>query len=798
MSVLIVDDSLTVRMDLSEAFEGAGFVVTPCATLQDARAALSNKSFRLIVLDVLLPDGDGIEFLGQLKADPDTASVPVMLLSTEIQVGDRVRGLKTGADEYIGKPYDAGYVVARGKELIGSVRGAEGPDARMTILVIDDSATFRNEMQASLESAGYRVLTAGTGEDGLHAAVNNRPAAVIVDNGLPGIDGTTVVRRMREDAALRRTPCLLLTASEDPSEELRALEGGADGFIRKHEDFGIILARLAAILRSSSTPSAFDSRSSFLGPKKILAVDDSVTYLEELAAQMRQEGYDVALARSGEDALELLSVQPVDCVLLDVMMPGLSGAETCRRIKNSPKLRNIPLLMLTSLEARQAMIEGINAGADDYVPKSSDFDVVRARVRAALRRKQFEDENRGVREQLLRREMEAAEARAQRELAETRAALLTELRESEERVRIAAEAAELGVWYWDPNTNEHVWSDRCKALFGVPPATKPTHELFLGRLHPEDRERTEQKLAEALANRSDYEVEYRMVWPDGSVHWIVARGRALYDSAGKPIRMTGVIMDVSDRKRTQEALVRSEKLASVGRMAATMAHEINNPLEAVTNALFLISCDDSLSSETRANVDLAERELNRVAHMTRQTLGFYREGSLAGVVRLAELVDELVGLYSRKLNNKHIALERTYRGCCDVNGIAGELRQVASNLIANSIDAVPPHGVIHVRISDFHVKNYVLRLTVADTGCGIRPEHLQSIFDPFFTTKRNLGTGLGLWVTRQIVEKHRGDIKVRSKTGNGAVFCVYLPLNAEVAAIQPDYPHQTQAAGVQL
>lgn len=794
MNVLIVDDSLTVRMDLSEAFETAGFAVTPCATLQDARDALSSKSFLLIVLDVLLPDGDGIAFLSQLKADPGTSSVPVMLLSTEAQVGDRVRGLKTGADEYVGKPYDAGYVVARGKELIRSGSAAHSADTRMTILVIDDSSTFLHEMQAALDSAGYRVLTAGTGEDGLYAAVTNRPSAVIVDNGLPGIDGTTVVRRMREDAALRRTPCLLLTASEDPTEELRALEGGADGFIRKHEDFSLILARLAAILRSSSTPSALDSRSSFLGPKKILAVDDSVTFLEELAAEMRQEGYDLVLAGSGEDALELLAVQPVDCVLLDVMMPGLSGTETCRRIKDSPALRDIPLLLLTSLDARQAMIEGINAGADDYIPKSSDFDVVRARVRAALRRKQFEDENRDVREQLLRKEIEAAEARAQRELAETRAALLTELRESEERVRIAAEAADLGVWYWDPNTNEHVWSERCRSLFGVPPATKTTHELFLARLHPEDRERTEQRLAQALENRGDYEVEYRVVWPDGSVHWIVARGRALYDDAGKPIRMTGVIMDVTDRKRTEAALVRSEKLASVGRMAATMAHEINNPLEAVTNALFLISCDDALSSETRANVDLAERELNRVAHMTRQTLGFYREGSLAGIVRLSELVDELVGLYSRKLNNKHVTLERTYRGSCDVSGIAGELRQVASNLIANSIDAVTPHGVIHVRISDFHVNHYGLRLTVADTGCGIKPEHLQFIFDPFFTTKKNLGTGLGLWVSRQIVEKHGGEIKVRSKAGKGTVFCVYLPLSAEINDIQPEHPHQAQAA----
>jgi diguanylate cyclase (GGDEF)-like protein len=339
-------------------------------------------------------------------------------------VRDRVHGLKTGAAEYIGKPYDSGYLVARARELIRLQQPRPITKDRATILVIDDSATFRNKMREALEAAGYQVTTSSTGEDGLHAAVNQRPAGVIVDHGLPGIDGVTVVRRMREDTVLRRTPCLLLTGSEDRSQELRALDAGADGFVRKDEDLGVVLARLAAVLRSASAPSAIDSLSSVLGPKRVLAVDDSNTYLEELATHLRLDGYDVVLARSGEEALELAAAQSVDCILLDLIMPGLSGHETCRRMKDTLALCDIPLLMLTGVEDQQAMIEGISAGADDYIPKSSEFDVVRARVRAALRRKQLEDENRGMHEQLLRKEMEATEARAQCELAETRAALL--------------------------------------------------------------------------------------------------------------------------------------------------------------------------------------------------------------------------------------------------------------------------------------------------------------------------------------------------------------------------------------
>ena len=185
-----------------------------------------------------------------------------------------------------------------------------------------------------------------------------RPAAIVVDGVLPGIDGATVIRRIRADAALRRTPCILLTASEERSGELKALDAGADAYVRKEEDTAIILARVTAVLRSAGARSPVDTTSSLLGPMRILTVDDSPTYLHEVAAQLRQEGYDVVPARSGEEALELLAVQSVDCILLDLVMPGLSGQETCRRIKSTAAWRDIPLIMHTALEEQDAYDRG--------------------------------------------------------------------------------------------------------------------------------------------------------------------------------------------------------------------------------------------------------------------------------------------------------------------------------------------------------------------------------------------------------------------------------------------------------
>jgi DNA-binding response OmpR family regulator len=292
------------------------------------------------------------------------------------------------------------------------------------VLIVDGATAFSGELSAALGDAGYATTVAATGSEGLRLAATLRPAAIVVDGGMPDVDATSVVRRLRLDPGLRTTPCLLLTAADARDTEVRALEAGADGVIRK-DDVGLIVARVRAVLRSAAAPRR--EAEGMLAPKRLLVVDDDPEYRGLMASRLRKRGYDVEQAGSGEEAIDVLGAHGVDCILLDRSMAGIGGIETCRRVKSSPVTRDIPLIFLTASEQREAVLEGLGAGADDFVSKASGFDVVSARIQAQIRRKQVEDEQRAMRDQLLRSELEASEARAAKALVETRAALAEEL-----------------------------------------------------------------------------------------------------------------------------------------------------------------------------------------------------------------------------------------------------------------------------------------------------------------------------------------------------------------------------------
>ncbi|MCU1247670.1 MAG: hypothetical protein JWQ49_699 [Edaphobacter sp.] len=242
--------------------------------------------------------------------------------------------------------------------------------------------------------------------------------------------------------------------------------------------------------------------------------------------------------------------------------------------------------------------------------------------------------------------------------------------------------------------------------------------------------------------------------------------------------------EAAGRLRAEEALRSSEKLAATGRLAASIAHEINNPLEAISNAIYLArSCPPE---EVATYLKIADQELARVAQITKRTLGFYRETATPVVVKLSSLIDDLLLLFNRKLKTKNLSVKKQYRGELEIWGLEGELRQVFANQIVNAIYAMPDNGCLTIRIrrskSWGNGQAPGTAVSLIDNGSGISQESMPKIFDPFFTTKQDVGNGLGLWITHDIVSRHGGRIRARSKDGpdvSGTIFTTFLPHHKE-------------------
>ena len=297
-------------------------------------------------------------------------------------------------------------------------------------------------------------------------------------------------------------------------------------------------------------------------------------------------------------------------------------------------------------------------------------------------------------------------------------------------------------------------------------------------------------VAKVLAGRSFRSVEVALVRPGGEPRLFLLTANSLALPSSEASGCVVTLFDIEERKRSEEALRKSERLAATGRLAAVIAHEINNPLESVTNLLYLIHCDKSLSPELAQYVHVAEAELSRVAHITKQTLAFHRESSEPAALEVSTLIESVAYLFASQLQAKEVELLRDIRYYGEVHGYPSELRQVLANFLSNALEACGSRGRVWLRVRRSVERKPPhregLRIIVADNGPGIARHDLHRIFEPFFTTKGEKGTGLGLWVSQGIVQKHAGSIQVWSSIGpkrRGTVFSVFLPDMPKVRSI---------------
>jgi PAS domain S-box-containing protein len=500
------------------------------------------------------------------------------------------------------------------------------------------------------------------------------------------------------------------------------------------------------------------------------------------------------------------------------------------------------------------------------------------------------------------------------------------LRESEARLRLAQQAAGIGSFELDLQTNVNRWTPELEAMYGLSPGGfAGTQKAWEQLIHPEDRVRMVQQVETTFQTSAPVQAEWRVIWPDGSIHSLFGRWQVFRDESGTPVRMTGVNLDITQRKEMEEAQRRlaaivessddaiaskdlngivtswnksaeklfgyrademigqpitliippelqkdeemilgkirsgekidhfetvrltrkgdrievsltispvkdgyglvigaakiarditeskkveralrtTEKLAAAGRLAATVAHEINNPLEAVTNLVYLARRDITNPEKAVEYLEFAGRELDRVAHIARQTLGFYRDPSAPKLMNVGATLDDVLLLYETRLETRGIKVVKQYGNDIEITALSGEIRQALSNLITNAADAMPFGGSLVIRASKSHEWNNSclpgVRIMILDTGSGIAAEHRKKLFQPFFTTKEDVGTGLGLWITYNIVTKHGGVIHVKSRTGeqeHGTVFSIFLPFPADTGKTKSALASDSRQRGV--
>jgi two-component system NtrC family sensor kinase len=548
------------------------------------------------------------------------------------------------------------------------------------VLVIDASLTVRMDLDEAFRAAGWDAVLCGSASAAREALRHSAPDALVLGVMLPDGNGLELLREMRSNARLSAVPVLLLASQEEVSAALEPLCVAPEAFLAKPYDKGDLLARAE---RLSAGPR--------LGPgatpvSTVLAVDDSLTYLNELAAQLRADGHTVLEARSGSEALQAVAAHTPDCVLLDMLMPGMSGQEVCCRIKQAPAWRSVAVIMLTGREDHEAIVESFNAGADDYVAKSSDWAVLKARLAAQLRRRHVEKETLRMQEALHRRELEIAEARA----------TLAERARVEEELRAAKISAE-----------------RAKAA------------------------------AEDASRAKDH-------------------------------------------------------------FLAVLSHELRTPLTPVLASLALLEREElPLRAQDRLelihrNVQLQSRLIDDLLDVTRIVRGKVELDRRP--IDLFTIIDRAADVCRPDIEARRLEFGIDYgRDRFVIEADAARLQQVFWNLIKNSIKFTPLGGCVGLRCRS--EPGYAV-IQVNDSGIGFAPEASERIFDAFAQAEASItrqfgGLGLGLAISKALVEMHGGTIAARSEGLNrGATFIVRLPAQLAGAASEPAPPaKKLEAAG---
>jgi PAS domain S-box-containing protein len=507
------------------------------------------------------------------------------------------------------------------------------------------------------------------------------------------------------------------------------------------------------------------------GHLRLLLVEDNPDDAFLLERHLRREGFSLDLTRVETAAEMLRAIDPPntpDIIIADYNLPRFSGPAALQLVKSTGL--DIPFIMMSGAISEETAVESMRAGAQDYVTKQNLARLV----------------------PVLDRELREATARRRKVAAEVALGV------AQARFHRLVEAMPLGLLISDAADRIVYANGAVERLLGYSNGSMLSGDITLDSLCPTLRSAYTQDIDDT---RSFAAAPFEAVCTAANGLQIeVLIGVALLnpEASAEDRQIAAFIADLTLQKKSEEVLRRTEKLAVAGRLAASIAHEINNPLEAITNCLYLVGKTD-LPPDARTYLALAQDELDRVAQITVQTLRFYRRSSQAADTNLHDLIETVAALLDSRMKRPRITLVREFGEIPPILAHDGEIRQVLANLVGNAIDALPDGGNIMLRTSlsrDWKTGRSGVRISVADNGTGMSVPTLTRIFEPFFSTKGITGTGLGLWVSREIIDKHKGTLRARSRErregcAGGTVFTLFIPSQLVEAELSDSEPATT-------
>jgi PAS domain S-box-containing protein len=634
----------------------------------------------------------------------------------------------------------------------------------VTILMVDDQPSKLMSYEAILQDLGERLVKAASAREALDYLLKSDIAVVLMDVSMPEIDGFELADMIRQHPRFQKTPIIFVSAVHlSDIDRIRGYQSGAVDYISVPVIPDVLRAKVSVFAELHRKKRALQVLNRDLEQR----VAQRSEQLRQLNDQLQQRVAEL------ESIMQVLPIgvavaEDPDCAVIrgNAAASAMLGLEQGDNLAVSARelpaqLSHNGIQQLTQTPLETAIASGKPTGMLEVTINGPDG-TPRALLASAS---PLFDEKRGVRgavgaffDVTERKRMDDA------------------LRERAELLELASEA----IMVRDRNGCIRFWNAGAEALYGW------RREQVLGRdlkellgTRPAERKEIENGLAKN--GRWDGNLKHRH--RDGR-EILVASRQAVQTGSGAVLEIT---RDITAETIAEEALRRNERLAAMGKLAGIVAHEINNPLEAITNAFYLLRRHPSLDDEAKYYAQIAEQELARVSHITKQTLSFYRESQKAVLVSLSELLDDVLELQHRPMQMAKITLERDYSSKGLVHGFPSELKQVFMNLVSNAIQAMPQGGRMRIRLSEtegWQGRPAGVRVFISDTGVGITPENAKRLFEPFFTTKATKGTGLGLWISRGIVQKHEGTLRFRSVFGRSnpvTAFQIFLPTHSALS-----------------